>query len=120
MTEHARHRLYQRLGEVLGEEQALTLMEHLPPVGWADVATKQDVEHAIVMVRADMEIGFADVRAEMRAEFADVRAEMRTGFAAVDVRMAELRAGLQKEMRIMTTGLILAMIGIVNVANFVR
>ena len=44
ITERNRHRMYQRLEEVLGREQAATLMEHLPPVGWADVATKRDLE----------------------------------------------------------------------------
>lgn len=44
ITEANRHRMYQRLEEVLGREQAATLMEHLPPVGWADVATKRDLD----------------------------------------------------------------------------
>ncbi|MGC8627359.1 MAG: hypothetical protein ACP5VR_07360 [Acidimicrobiales bacterium] len=36
--------MYNRLAEVLGPEDAVTLMEHLPPVGWADVATKRDID----------------------------------------------------------------------------
>jgi hypothetical protein len=45
ITERDRHRLYQRLEEVLGSERATTMMEHLPPVGWADVATRRDLEN---------------------------------------------------------------------------
>jgi hypothetical protein len=42
IDEASRHRLFQRLEEVLGTDEAATLMEHLPPVGWADVATKRE------------------------------------------------------------------------------
>jgi len=44
IDERSRHRMYERLQEVLGEEEAATLMEHLPPVGWADVVTKRDLD----------------------------------------------------------------------------
>ncbi len=43
IDERSRHRLYLKLEDVLGAEEASTLMEHLPPVGWADVATKHDL-----------------------------------------------------------------------------
>lgn len=44
IDERSRHAMYLRLEEVLGAEQATTLMEHLPPVGWSDVATRRDIE----------------------------------------------------------------------------
>lgn len=45
VTEESRHRLHQALDRTIGPEEATTLMEHLPPVGWADVATKTDLAH---------------------------------------------------------------------------
>lgn len=45
ITEDARYRLHGRLDEVLGPEDATTLMEHLPPGGWQSVATKADLKH---------------------------------------------------------------------------
>ena len=55
VTESARHRLYQRLTEVVGAEEATTLMEYLPPVGWADVATKTDLDHLGQRIDADLD-----------------------------------------------------------------
>ena len=55
ITEESRHRLYQRLEELLGTEQATTLMEHLPPVGWGDVATKRDLDHLAAATKQDLE-----------------------------------------------------------------
>jgi hypothetical protein len=43
VDERARHQLFQRLEQVLGPDEATTLMETLPPVGHADLATKEDL-----------------------------------------------------------------------------
>jgi hypothetical protein len=55
ISEGSRHALYQRLEEVLGRDNAETLMEHLPPVGWADVATKRDLDALTVATKRDLE-----------------------------------------------------------------
>ncbi len=44
IDERTRHEMYPGLEEKLGDRVADALMAHLPPVGWADVATKYDVE----------------------------------------------------------------------------
>jgi hypothetical protein len=44
VDEGRRHQLYRRLEEVLGRDEAGTLMDHLPPVGWADVVRRSDIE----------------------------------------------------------------------------
>ena len=43
VTERSRHEMVKRLEEALGEEAAMTLVEHLPPVGWGDVARRSDI-----------------------------------------------------------------------------
>lgn len=45
VDEPLRYQLHQRLDEVLGADVASTLMAYLPPVGWADVATRRDLNH---------------------------------------------------------------------------
>lgn len=59
LDERSRHELYLKLEEVLGSEKATTLMEMLPPVGWADVATKRDLEHLEAVLRAELRADFA-------------------------------------------------------------
>ena len=44
ITDEARNRLYNTLREKLGAEDATTMMELLPPVGWADVARQRDLD----------------------------------------------------------------------------
>ena len=45
ITEASRFQLRTAIGQILDEEAADTLMELLPPVGWADVATKTDLHY---------------------------------------------------------------------------
>ena len=54
IDERARHQLYLRLEEHPGAEAATTLMEYLPPVGWADVATKRDLDQLGDRLRAEL------------------------------------------------------------------
>ncbi|HSL58083.1 MAG TPA: hypothetical protein VK866_09605 [Acidimicrobiales bacterium] len=108
ITDAQRHKLHQHLIENLGDEDAATLMAHLPPVGWADVATKTDLAHLETLLRSETDRAIASVRADLRAEMAGgltaVRAEMATGLTGLRGEMhagfAELRAeihGLRTE-----------------------
>jgi len=54
IDERSRHEMYLKLEQALGAEAAATLMEHLPPVGWADVATKRDLDQLRAELRNDM------------------------------------------------------------------
>lgn len=44
VNERRRQQMYRRLEEILGPDEASTLMEYLPSVGWADVARKDDID----------------------------------------------------------------------------
>jgi hypothetical protein len=44
VDERSRHQLYRKLEQVLGSEEATTLMAHLPAGGAKRVATKDDLE----------------------------------------------------------------------------
>ena len=105
ISEESRHHLYQRLEEVLGPAEATVLMEHLPPVGWADVATKRDLD--VLGMRFDrIDERFTDV--DRRFD------EMRDGFAQVNRRFDEIfrefRALLVTVMSVMAV-LVAAMMG---------
>ena len=59
MTEARRFEMHEGLRRTLGQETAVSLVEHLPPTGWGDVATKSDVE----MLRLEMNLRFENVDA---------------------------------------------------------
>ena len=54
VSERDRHELYRKLEGALGKEPADTMMALLPPVGWADVATKQDLRELEARILGEM------------------------------------------------------------------
>ncbi|HEV8624886.1 MAG TPA: hypothetical protein VG034_10560 [Acidimicrobiia bacterium] len=71
IDERARHQLYLRLEEHLGPEAASTLMEHLPPTGWSEVATKRDLDHLREITSSDIQRMGDQLRAEFQRGFAE-------------------------------------------------
>lgn len=101
ITEESRFQLHQRLTDVLGEDHATTLMEHLPPIGWADVATKRDLDHLSVLMKKDLDAFRLEMRSEMAVMATDLRSEM--AVMATDLRseMGLLATDLRSEMAVM-------------------
>ena len=91
ITEAERHQLYQRLEAVLGPDEATTLMEHLPPVGWADVATKRDLDHLEQVLRADLSNSELRLESRLRGELDATESRLR----------GELRDGLRDQRHVM-------------------
>ena len=90
ISEKVRWALMRRLIEVLGEEEAETLMESLPPVVWRQIATKDDLAALEERLKADMNGQFALLRgefAELKGDFAELKGE----FAELRGEFAELR-----------------------------
>ena len=87
ISETSRHTLHNKLEEVLGAEDAGLLMEYLPPVGWADVATKRDLDHLTVATKRDLEMLELKLHSQIGALGHSLRTEM-----------GELRTELRAEM----------------------
>ena len=86
-----RDNLYVRLREVLGDEQAATLMELLPP-DREQLATKADLSDVKTELKADL----ADLRTELKADLADLRTELKADIATLQSDVAELKASMVK------------------------
>jgi hypothetical protein len=100
MTANDRDRLdlYRRLDEVLGTEEANTLMEHLPPVPWNEVATKSDVTASEVAVRTDLEAASSRLRSEMQTMGKELCREMQAMGTELRSEMQAMRFELRAEM----------------------
>jgi hypothetical protein len=68
-SEAQRFEMHLGLRNLLGDEVANSLMEHLPPSGWSDVARTGDIDRIdarIDRLEAEMREGFKSVRTSMR------------------------------------------------------
>lgn len=84
-TELQRHELRNKLAEVLGDAAMETLMGHLPPSGWADVARKDDID----VLRREMHVEIEGLRRDM----GQLEARLET---KIDIRIEQLRTEMYK------------------------
>jgi hypothetical protein len=72
VDERARHELFLKVERALGPEAAETLMGLMPPVGWADMATRDDLRQLEDRINGRFESLGADLRGEMQRMRADI------------------------------------------------
>ena len=71
VDDRTRLNLHRKLEAVLGQQEADTLMSHLPPVTWHDVATKDDVRASEAALRAHVDAVFERLGMQLRTEFVE-------------------------------------------------
>lgn len=110
ISEQDRHHLHIALDEALGPQEASVLMSHLPPVGWADVATKSDL--AELEARLDLRFGITEqtLRAEFHQAFGSFRDEMHRDFGAFRDELHRDRIRAQRQLLFV---FVVAMVGLV-------
>ena len=90
IDERARHDLFEAVHDKLGPRHADTLMSLLPPVGWADVVTKTDLDTQVGLLRTDLDTQVAALRAEigvLRTDLDTQIALVRADLGALEARM---------------------------------
>jgi hypothetical protein len=103
ITEASRFQLRTAIGQILSEEAADTLMELLPPVGWADVATKTDLQH----LREELKADILNLRNEFKADILNLRNEFKADIQALQL---SFETTLEKRLHEQTKWFITTMI----------
>jgi hypothetical protein len=89
-SERQRHILHEELNQYLTPLSTDELMDYLPPVGWADVATKADLG----IIRNEMDA----LRAELRGDNAELRGEIKALRSEVRGEIGALRSEVRGEI----------------------
>ncbi|MEI8286808.1 MAG: hypothetical protein WCG15_05875 [Actinomycetes bacterium] len=103
ITEASRFQLRTAMGQILNEEAADTLMELLPPVGWADVATKTDLQH----LRDELKSDIQNLRVTTKTDLQHLRDELKGDIHALQLT---IEATFEKRLHEQTRWLITTMI----------
>ena len=116
ITQTQRVSLHANLVDLMGQQDAEALVEMLPPGGWENVATKDDLKNlettltaAITETNATITAGLAETNATITAGLAETNAALTAGLAKTNATITEtnaaITAGLAKTNAALTAGL---------------
>ena len=114
-TQAQRAALYASLVDSMGEEAADTLMDQLPPTGWDQMATKEDlagVELRLQAAFATLLAQLTETNARITETNADLRVEMHKGFAEAAKERAEIIKSQAKQLYVIVATIAAATISI--------
>ena len=125
-TQTQRAARYASLVDSMGEEAADTLMDQLPPSGWDQMATKEDLagvelrlQAAFTAAIAEINTRFAETNtklvetnARITETNAELRVEMHAGFAQAAKERAELIKSQAKQLYVIVATIAAATISI--------
>ena len=100
ITEQSRKELYERLEDVLGDEPAATLMEHLPSTGWRDVATKDDLAQLEERLTLRFDRDLIRVESSLNERMSSLERGLTTRMDALEREMTELRLSFEQSCAI--------------------
>ncbi len=102
ITDRQRLKLLRTLETVIGPEDAGTLMDHLPPVTWANVATVDHVSsvghQTATALRGEMQVLSTQLRSEMNQLGTELRTEMNELGTELRGEMNQLGIELRSEV----------------------
>lgn len=84
-TDTKRFELHQYLRTHMETDMADTLMDHLPPVGWTDLARTSDINSSQLVLRGEI----AELRAELKGDIAELRTELKGDIAHLRADMVD-------------------------------
>ena len=95
ITETQRTTLYSQLTDAIGQEAARTLMEQLPPSGWDQVATKDDVKASEKLLQRELKASERLLQRELKASEKMLRGELKEteGRLTAQIADSEMRQG---------------------------
>ena len=104
ITDRQRLKLLRTLEAVIGPEDASTLMDHLPPVTWANVATVDHVsaigDQTTKTLRSEMQV----LSTQLRSEMNELRVELRSEIAGQVARLeVTVERGFRRQILALVT-----------------
>ena len=111
-TQAQRASLFTTLAELMGTEDAETLMQELPPSGWDNMATKDDLKvlaATVTAALAEFRVEVTNALAEIRVAHAESHAEIVEGHAESHAEIVKSQA---RNLYITVSTIVLATISI--------